>query len=121
MSYADAQATLYRSGHFLTSHNDDTPGSKRLAAYVLSFTPAWRAEWGGLLEFLDGNGQVETGYLPGFNTLKLFRVPMTHYVSMVAALCLRREALFGHRLKPSGTLIEFFIGLTASLLEAECF
>jgi Rps23 Pro-64 3,4-dihydroxylase Tpa1-like proline 4-hydroxylase len=82
--YADAQATLYRSGHFLTAHDDNTPGTKRLAAYVLSFTPVWRPEWGGLLEFLDDTSQVETGYVPGFNTIKLFRVPMTHYVSMVA-------------------------------------
>ena len=84
IEYADAQATLYRSGHFLTAHDDDTPGTKRLGAYVLSFTPVWRPEWGGLLEFLDDTSQVETGYVPGFNTLKLFRVPMTHYVSMVA-------------------------------------
>jgi Rps23 Pro-64 3,4-dihydroxylase Tpa1-like proline 4-hydroxylase len=84
IEYADAQATLYRSGHFLTAHDDNTAGAKRLAAYVLSFTPAWRPEWGGLLEFLDETGQVERGYVPGFNTLKLFRVPMTHYVSMVA-------------------------------------
>src|SRR5258706_3088583 len=84
IEYADAQATLYRSGHFLTAHDDNTPGTKRLAAYELSFTPVWRPEWGGLLEFLDDTSQVEAGYVPGFNTLKLFRVPMTHYVSMVA-------------------------------------
>ena len=84
IAYADAQATLYRSGHFLTAHDDDTPGTQRLAAYVLSFTPVWRPEWGGLLEFIDHTSQVEAGYVPGFNTLKLFRVPMTHYVSMVA-------------------------------------
>jgi SM-20-related protein len=84
IEYADAQATHYRSGHFLTAHDDNTPGANRLAAYVFSFTPEWRPEWGGLLEFPDSTGQVETGYLPGFNTLKLFRVPMSHYVSMVA-------------------------------------
>jgi SM-20-related protein len=84
IDFADAQATLYRAGHFLTGHDDNVPGTKRLAAYVLSFTPVWRPEWGGLLEFLDSGGQVEAGYVPGFNTLKLFRVPMGHYVGMVA-------------------------------------
>jgi SM-20-related protein len=84
IEYADAQATLFRSGHFLTAHDDNVPGTKRLAAYVMSFTPVWRPEWGGLLEFIDHTSQVDTGYVPGFNTLKLFRVPMTHYVSMVA-------------------------------------
>jgi Rps23 Pro-64 3,4-dihydroxylase Tpa1-like proline 4-hydroxylase len=84
IEFADAQATRYGSGHFLTAHNDNVAGSNRLVAYVLGFTPTWRPEWGGLLEFLDGNGEIETGYLPGFNTLKLFSVPMSHHVSMVA-------------------------------------
>jgi Rps23 Pro-64 3,4-dihydroxylase Tpa1-like proline 4-hydroxylase len=84
IEFGDAQATLYRSGHFLTAHDDNVPGTKRLAAYVMSFTPVWRPEWGGLLEFVDHTSQVDAGYVPGFNTLKLFRVPMTHYVSMVA-------------------------------------
>jgi Rps23 Pro-64 3,4-dihydroxylase Tpa1-like proline 4-hydroxylase len=84
IEFADAQATLYRGGHFLTAHDDDTPGTKRRAAYVLSFASAWRPEWGGLLEFLDDKGRIEEGYMPQFNSLKLFRVPMTHYVSIVA-------------------------------------
>lgn len=83
IAFADAQATVYRSGHFLTAHDDDIPNTKRLVAYVLGFTPVWRPEWGGLLEFPGKNG-VEAAYLPGFNTLKLFRVPMSHYVSVVA-------------------------------------
>lgn len=84
IAFADAQATLYRNGHFLTAHDDDVPGARRLVAYVLGFTPVWRPEWGGLLEFPGANGQVDTAYLPGFNTLKLLRVPMSHYVSVVA-------------------------------------
>ena len=84
IDFVDAQATLYRGGDFLTVHDDDVPGTKRLAAYVLSFTPVWRPEWGGLLEYLGRGSQIEMGYMPGFNTLKLFRVPMAHHVSMVA-------------------------------------
>jgi Rps23 Pro-64 3,4-dihydroxylase Tpa1-like proline 4-hydroxylase len=84
IDFVDAQATLYRAGHFLTAHDDDVPGAKRLAAYVMSFTSAWRPEWGGLLEFINDNSQIEAGYMPDFNTLKIFQVPMTHYVSIIA-------------------------------------
>ena len=84
IAFADAQATLYRAGHFLTAHDDNNPGPNRLLAYVLSFTPSWRPEWGGNLEFLDGGGQIEAGFVPGFNSLRLFRVPMKHFVSCVA-------------------------------------
>jgi len=83
IAFADAQATMYRRGHFLTAHDDDVPNTKRLIAYVFGFTPVWRPEWGGLLEFPGLNG-VDAAFLPGFNTLKLFRVPMSHYVSVVA-------------------------------------
>jgi len=88
IAFADAQATCYRPGHFLTAHDDETPGTNRLAAYVLNFTPVWRPEWGGLLEFLDSASQVEAGHLPGFNSLKLFKVPKAHYVSAVAPFAL---------------------------------
>src|SRR5579871_4536410 len=44
IAFADAQATRYRPGHFLTLHDDMVPAQKRLAAYVLNLTPQWRAE-----------------------------------------------------------------------------
>lgn len=84
IDFADAQATLYRPGHFLTAHDDEIAGTNRLAAYVLSFTRTWRPEWGGLLEFLDEKHHVSAGYLPDFNSLRLFRIPTSHHVSMVA-------------------------------------
>lgn len=84
ISRADAHATLYRPGHFLTSHNDEKEGAKRLAAYVLNFTPHWRADWGGVLQFLDEDGHVSSGYVPCFNALNLFRVPQDHAVSYVS-------------------------------------
>jgi Rps23 Pro-64 3,4-dihydroxylase Tpa1-like proline 4-hydroxylase len=84
IAFADAQATLYRPGDFLTLHDDNVPGLNRQVAYVLSFTTQWRPEWGGLLEFVDAEGQVEAGYVPNFNSLRLFRVPSAHYVSCVA-------------------------------------
>jgi Rps23 Pro-64 3,4-dihydroxylase Tpa1-like proline 4-hydroxylase len=82
----DAQATLYRPGNFLTVHTDDHDGAYiRRAAYVIQLCKDWRADWGGLLHFLDARGDVEQTFVPRFNTLALFSVPTPHIVSMVAA------------------------------------
>jgi SM-20-related protein len=79
-----AQATLYRPGDFLTVHDDETGGHKRLAAYVLNMTPGWRPDWGGILQFIDARGNIAEGYAPCFNALNIFRVPALHSVSQVA-------------------------------------
>ena len=78
ISHVDAQATLYRPGHFLTCHDDRVEGKGRVAAYVLNFTPGWRADWGGILNFLDDGDDVVEGYTPRFNVLNIFRVPQRH-------------------------------------------
>jgi hypothetical protein len=83
ISLVDAQATLYRGGHFLTCHDDLVEGKARVAAYVLSFTPQWRADWGGILNFLDEGDDVVEGYTPRFNALNIFKVPQRHSVSYV--------------------------------------
>lgn len=85
ISYADAQATSYGPGDFLTSHDDDVPGKHRHAAYVLGFTPEWRVDWGGLLAFPDRFGHVEEAFGPAFNALNLMRVPTPHTVTQVAS------------------------------------
>ena len=84
-AYADAQATRYRPGDFLTAHDDDVEGKHRLLAYVLNFTPEWRADWGGLLAFHDRDGHVAEAYTPTFNALNIFRVPQLHAVTQVAS------------------------------------
>lgn len=84
IAFADAQATMYRPGHFLTRHDDDVAGKNRLAAYVFNLTPRWHTEWGGILQFTDNFGHVAEGYMPSFNALNLFRVPQPHLVSYVA-------------------------------------
>lgn len=81
---ADAQATAYRPGHFLTTHDDERGDSKRRAAYVLNFTPEWRTDWGGILQFIGEGGHLTGGYTPSFNALNMFRVPQPHAVSVVA-------------------------------------
>lgn len=82
--YADAQATRYLPGHYLTQHDDKKPQAGRLYAYVLNLTPQWRADWGGLLNFIDDDGHVAEAYAPAFNALNILRVPQAHAVSYVA-------------------------------------
>lgn len=82
--WADAQATIYRAGHFLKVHDDVKPEEQRLAAYVLNFTPDWPRDWGGYLQFFDTQDNVEQGYRPLMNAINLFTVPTQHSVEMVA-------------------------------------
>lgn len=84
ISRADAQATLYARGHFLTNHDDLVESEGRRLAYVLNMTRDWRPDWGGYLNILDGRGDVRAGFMPRFNTLNLFMVPLRHHVSVVA-------------------------------------
>lgn len=92
IAFADAQATAYAPGDFLTAHNDDVAGKARHAAYVLGLTPNWSSDWGGLLLFhADG-----VAWTPRCNTLNLFAVPQPHSVSQVASFAAdRRYAVTG--------------------------
>jgi SM-20-related protein len=83
VGYVDAQATRYRPGHILTTHDDDVAGKNRLLAYVFNLTPVWNVDWGGLLLFLNERGDIAEGFTPAFNALNLFRVPQPHCVTMV--------------------------------------
>lgn len=85
IAFADAQATLYRPGDFLTTHDDAVEGKNRHAAYVLNLTPEWRVDWGGLLAFPDPYGHVGEAFAPAFNALNLMRVPTPHTVTQVAS------------------------------------
>ena len=81
---ADAQATLYARGHFLTDHDDLVESEGRRLAYVLNMTRDWKPDWGGYLNILDDRGDVRAGFMPRFNTLNLFLVPLRHHVGAVA-------------------------------------
>ncbi len=85
IGFADAQLTRYRPGHFLTEHDDSVDKGNRIAAYVLSLSGNWRADWGGQLQFVGKNGSVEASLVPSFNTLSVFRVPQPHSVTQVAS------------------------------------
>lgn len=94
--FADAQATCYDRGDFLTAHDDAVEGKNRRAAYVFGLTAGWRAEWGGLLMFHDAKGDIERALLPRMNALNLFAVPSQHSVSLVAPFAGRpRYAITG--------------------------
>ena len=83
ISFADAQCTLFRPGHFLSDHSDDVYGKSRVAAYVINMTPQWRPDWGGILQFIDQDGNISGGFTPAFNALNILRVPQPHAVSYV--------------------------------------
>jgi Rps23 Pro-64 3,4-dihydroxylase Tpa1-like proline 4-hydroxylase len=80
----DGHATCYVAGHFLKDHADESPFEQRRAAYVIGMTRDWEADMGGVLMFLDDNGRVEEAFVPGFNTITVFRVPVRHLVSEVS-------------------------------------
>ncbi|WGM30805.1 2OG-Fe(II) oxygenase family protein [Brevundimonas sp. NIBR11] len=84
VAMADAQLTRFRKGHFLTEHDDTAEGKNRYYAYVLGLTSGWRIDWGGLLAFHDGWGNVAEAFTPRFNTLNLLKVPAPHSVTQVA-------------------------------------
>lgn len=93
--FADAQATAYSPGDFLTGHDDRVAGKQRHAAYVFGLNPIWRAEWGGNLLFHGPGGELH-GRVPGFNTLDVFRIGQMHSVSEVTrAAAYRRYAVTG--------------------------
>jgi Rps23 Pro-64 3,4-dihydroxylase Tpa1-like proline 4-hydroxylase len=81
---ADAQASLYAGGHFLTEHDDMVESEGRRLAYVLHMARDWRPDWGGYLNILDERGNITHGCMPRFNTMNLFLVPLRHQVSLVA-------------------------------------
>ena len=96
IDFADAQATAYSPGDFLTGHDDLIVGKDRQAAYVIGLTPTWRPEWGGLLLFHDEHRDVMRAYPPAMNIVTLFRVPQLHSVTEVTrASPYRRYSITG--------------------------
>jgi SM-20-related protein len=83
---AEASATFYRPGDFLTLHDDGaTDVAHRVCAYTLGFTRSWRPDWGGQLLLHDQEGDIASGFAPAFNCLTLFTVPRAHSVAQVAS------------------------------------
>jgi hypothetical protein len=87
IEHADVQATRYRPGHFLRQHDDSGERTRR-AVYVLNLTSCWQPDWGGLLQFVSPEGDLQESRLPDFNTLDVFDIPQAHAVSLVAPYAL---------------------------------
>lgn len=77
-------ASWYSPRHFLNKHADNHPTHDRVAAWVLSMTPDWNANWGGHPAFYDATGNIDGAFKPAFNTLNIFLIPVDHAVQMVA-------------------------------------
>jgi Rps23 Pro-64 3,4-dihydroxylase Tpa1-like proline 4-hydroxylase len=84
ISFVDGQITRFNGGHFLNCHNDDVKNKNRVAAMVINLTKHWRADWGGALHLLDENHQIKQSFLPTFNEINIFKVPVDHYVGYVS-------------------------------------
>lgn len=99
---AEAQATCFDPGHFLTEHDDSHPRDPRRIAYVLNLCiPDWKSEWGGYLNFFDEHGNIDAGFKPAFNTLNMFTVPQRHSVSYVPEFApVGRFAITGWAMDP---------------------
>lgn len=91
LKFADAQATAYGPGHFLTAHDDDVLGMNRKAAFVMNLSKDWSADWGGFLTFHNPGEATAEAMLPSFNSLNLFAVPQLHSVTMVMPFVPRRR------------------------------
>ena len=81
---ADAQATRYTRGHFLTRHVDEGHDQERVAAYTFGFTRNWQPDWGGLLMLIEEGMDVSRAFLPRFNMLSIFDGRRLHAVSPVS-------------------------------------
>jgi len=78
-----AQGTRYRTGQFLTRHQDREDSENRVCAFVINLSKNWDSDWGGLLQFHDEADRLVESFVPYWNTLSLFRVPQSHTVSLV--------------------------------------
>jgi len=81
---AEAMASLYAPGHFLTRHIDHGSNGERRAAYVIGMTRDWQADWGGLLLFYNERKDVIAGFTPRYNVITIFDTKYEHAVSQVA-------------------------------------
>jgi Rps23 Pro-64 3,4-dihydroxylase Tpa1-like proline 4-hydroxylase len=81
---AIAQATRFKTGDFLTRHQDVVTEEQRQVAYVVNLSPEWHPDWGGLLQFFQMDGTPRDAWSPDFNSLSLFDVSHVHSVTCVS-------------------------------------
>lgn len=82
----DGHLAKYGRGHFLNTHTDQRAplnGRTRAIAFVLNLTRNWHADWGGVTTFWSEGIDSSRSYVPAFNSMLVFRVPVLHSVSMI--------------------------------------
>jgi len=84
ITFLDAQITRFKAGHFLNRHNDDVEGKNRVAAFVINLSKDWRTDWGGALHILKNDLDIEKSFVPSFNEINIFKVPVEHIVGYVS-------------------------------------
>lgn len=83
-------ASRYTAHDFLSLHTDSPMNIEvpRKVAFVLNMTKHWLIHWGGNLVFLDNDEKkILDAYVPKFNNLILFNVPIKHAVLPVSVNC----------------------------------
>ena len=80
----DAHGARFGPGHFLIPTQPAPLAPTPLYEFVLSLTPEWRADWGGLLMFLRPDGHVGEAYAPTWNAFNIFNAAQAHAISVVA-------------------------------------
>lgn len=92
LSYNDILcfASRYTSDDYLAPHTDSTNdrSSSRRVAFAINFTKEWLLHWGGNLVILeDDKDKVIDAFIPLFNNIILFNVPLRHAVFPVSCYC----------------------------------
>lgn len=95
LSGVTAQAIRLRPGQFLLPETPATTEDGRRYAYLLHLSPVWRAEWGGLSQSIDDQGDIEETFLPRWNALTVFRLPQRRQVTLVAPWAHRPQYAIG--------------------------
>jgi Rps23 Pro-64 3,4-dihydroxylase Tpa1-like proline 4-hydroxylase len=59
-------------------------GKNRVAAFVINLSKNWRTDWGGALHILNKDLEIEQSFVPSFNEINVFKVPVEHLVGYVS-------------------------------------
>ena len=83
---ANLSLTRYGRSDFCSSHTD--LWADRKITFLLHLTKNWMPHWGGQLAILnDDHTQILRTISPSFNSLIIFKVPLSHCVMPVAGHC----------------------------------
>jgi hypothetical protein len=79
-------ASRFSAGDYQGAHSDG--GHPRKVAFILNMTKDWLPHWGGNLVMMDENYEkVIEDFMPRFNSIVFFDVPIAHAVLPVSLYC----------------------------------